>query len=94
LDSSSTNIARDQGVWKERRSIASTAGRSLYTSLLILVSFTPKLRVGSSQIDRLDGLQGRRIAGQQTDMPRRDAVCGLVARRHLGTRDFQLTSKS
>jgi hypothetical protein len=29
LESSSTNIASDHGVWKERRSIASTAGRSL-----------------------------------------------------------------
>ena len=29
FESSSTNIASDHGVWNERRSIESTAGRSL-----------------------------------------------------------------
>ncbi len=62
LESSSTNIASDQGAGKERRSIAITDGRSLYASrrtdgaasatLFGIVSLTPPLRVGRPQVDR------------------------------------------
>src|SRR6266545_6905091 len=89
-------MASDHGVWKERRSIDSTAGRSLYTRRLMRISFKPKLRVGWSQVDRFDRLGPCRAPalGEQADVPGRDPVRSIRVRQDLGTRSLQLTPKS
>jgi hypothetical protein len=58
-----------------------------------IVSLTPALRVGGSQIDRGEGLTvTRRRDG--ADVARGDPMHGVLVGRHLGSAIFQLTAKS
>jgi hypothetical protein len=96
LESSRTNIASDHGVWNERRSIARTAGRSLYASRLRRISVKPKLRVRWSQVGRLNrlGPNGGPDLGEPANVPRPDPVRRIRFRNDLDARGLQFTAKA
>src|SRR6266513_1369556 len=103
FESSRTNIASDQGVGKERRSIEITEGRSPYPSRRSIsspgsylgdsaISLKPSLGIGRSEIKGLD-LVRRRLDGPLPDrahMPGGYSVDGVIRRGNRGAGGLQL----